>query len=493
MFHLPFALEVAITLLLVLIDLALRITAVFVIPRQKRPTTATAWLMAIFFVPYVGILVFLVFGMSKLPRRRREKQNEVTRFIRETSHGEETAHELGSDMQWLSSLIKLNRDLGAMPMMGGNRSSLHSNYRDSIADMTDAVRKAKRYVHAEFYIFLLDETTEEFFNALADARRRGVTVRVLLDHVANVGYPTYKKTLKWLDQTGMQWHLMMPFQPLRGRIQRPDLRNHRKLLVVDGEVAFMGSQNMVDRGYQKKKNRARGLQWKDLIVRLEGPIVLGINAIFITDWYQESDELLLRDNESPNAKGLPAAAPDEIDCQLVPSGPEFGAENNLRLFNALMYGAQKEIILTSPYFVPDDSLLYAITTAVQRGVHLELFVSQMSDQFMVYHAQRSFYEELLRVGVVIYLYRAPFILHAKHFTIDDQVAVVGSSNMDMRSFSLNAELSLMVHSKEFVADLHQVQEAYRRDSILLTREKWREEPFWKRSLDTVMRLTASLQ
>lgn len=493
MFHLPFALEVAIALLLVLIDLALRITAVFVIPRQKRPTTATAWLMAISFVPYVGILVFLVFGMSKLPRRRREKQNEVTRFIRETSHGEETAHELGSDMQWLSSLIKLNRELGAMPIMGGNRSSLHSNYRDSIADMTDAVRKAKRYVHAEFYIFLLDETTEEFFNALADARRRGVTVRVLLDHVANVGYPTYKKTLKWLDQTGMQWHLMMPFQPLKGRIQRPDLRNHRKLLVVDGEVAFMGSQNMVDRGYQKKKNRARGLQWKDLIVRLEGPIVLGINAIFITDWYQESDELLLRDNESPYAKGLPDAAPDEIDCQLVPSGPEFEAENNLRLFDALMYGAQKEIILTSPYFVPDDSMLYAITTAVQRGVHVELFVSQMSDQFMVYHAQRSFYEELLRVGMVIYLYRAPFILHAKHFTIDDQVAVVGSSNMDMRSFSLNAELSLMVHSKEFVADLHQVQEAYRRDSILLTREKWREEPFWKRSLDTVMRLTASLQ
>jgi cardiolipin synthase len=150
-------------------------------------------------------------------------------------------------------------------------------------------------------------------------------------------------------------------------------------------------------------------------------------------------------------------------------------------------------VLVSPYFVPDDSMLYAVTTAAQRGVQVELFVSEIGDQAVVFHAQRSYYETLLRAGVVIWLYRKPTILHAKHFTIDDDVSVVGSSNLDMRSFTLNLEVSMMVRGREFVNDLRQIEEGYRRASRRLTLDEWEARPLRVAVLDNVARLTAALQ
>jgi cardiolipin synthase len=321
------------------------------------------------------------------------------------------------------------------------------------------------------------------------AVKRGVTVRVLLDHVASVRSPGYHRTIRKLKRIGVDWNLMLPVQPWKGKFQRPDLRNHRKLLIIDGTIAFTGSQNMVDRSYNKRGNKRRGLQWRDLMVRFEGPIVAGINALFITDWYSETNELLLRETEEVQR----TSAPDLLDCQVVPSGPGFEGENNLRLFNSLLYSANEKIIITSPYFVPDESMLYAITTAAQSGLDVQLFVSEIGDQPVVYHAQRSYYEALLRAGVRIWLYAAPTVLHAKHFTIDDQVAVIGSSNMDMRSFSLNLEISVMVRGELFVKKLRAVEENYRSMSRELTLDEWLKQPMRSKVLDNVARLTATVQ
>jgi cardiolipin synthase A/B len=177
----------------------------------------------------------------------------------------------------------------------------------------------------------------------------------------------------------------------------------------------------------------------------------------------------------------------------VPSGPGYVAENNLRLFTTLIYSATRRVSLTSPYFVPDESLLYAVTTAAQRGIAVELFVSEVSDQFMVGHAQASYYRALLEAGVAIYLYPAPFVLHSKHLSIDDDVAVVGSSNMDQRSFALNYEVSLMLVGEGIVRPLREVEDRYRQASRRLTPEEWRRRAPWLRYVDNVMRLTAALQ
>ncbi len=314
-------------------------------------------------------------------------------------------------------------------------------------------------------------------------------MRVLLDHWANRGKPFYKKTLHRLDAMGAQWHLMLPVQPLKGKYQRPDLRNHRKLLVVDGEVAYMGSQNVTDSTYNLRKNIRRGLHWVDLMVRLEGPVVASVNAVFLSDWYSETDEILFGDAEGVGI----GAAQGVLDCQIVPSGPGFEFENNLRLFLGLLYSAQKRIVLISPYFVPDEALLLAVTTACHRGVRVELFVSEEGDQAMVYHAQRSYYEALLRAGVHVWMYRKPYILHTKAFTIDDEVAVIGSSNMDMRSFGLNMEISMLVRGASFVAQMRDVEEEYRDLSRELTLDEWMRQPLRSTVLDNIARLTSALQ
>jgi len=355
--------------------------------------------------------------------------------------------------------------------------------------MAESISHAKRYVHVEFYILQADAATEGFFRSLEDAVERGVTVRVLLDHWANRNKPFYKQTVERLNAMGAQWHLMLPVQPFKGKYQRPDLRNHRKLLVIDGLTAFMGSQNVTDSTYNLRKNIKRGLHWVDLMVRLEGPVVASVNAVFLSDWYSETDEILTDDINLFDV----TPGPGDLDCQIVPSGPGFEFENNLRLFLGLMYYAQRKVIVVSPYFVPDEALLNAITTACHRGLQVELFVSEEGDQAVVYHAQRSYYEVLLRAGVKIWMYRKPFILHSKSMTIDDEVAIIGSSNMDMRSFGLNMEISMLVRGEEFVREMREVEQRYRDLSRELTLEEWETQPLRSTVLDNLARLTSALQ
>lgn len=471
------------------VNVFIRIGAVITVPRKRRPTTALAWLLAIFAAPIPGTMALNLFGSTLLPKGRREKQTQINDFILDTTSGLDLVTKEESWPRWFGSVVDLNRKLGAMPLVGGNDAELYDDFAVTMRAMTAAVKKATRYVHVEFYLFAYDKATIEFCQALDDAHRRGVVVRVLYDDWTTMRNPAGKKTIAWLERTGIPYRAMLPVRPSTILRRRPDLRNHRKVVVIDGTVGFMGSQNMVDPDYNKGSNKRRGLRWKDLMIRLEGPVVAGVNAIFITDWYAETNELLEREADPIHD----VQEPDTLDCQIVPSGPGFEGENNLRLFNALVYGAQEKLIIVSPYFVPDDSMLYAITTAAQRGVEVQLFACEVGDQFMVYHAQRSYYETLLRAGVRIFLYEKPIVLHAKHFTVDSDVAVVGSSNMDMRSFSLDFEVSVMIRGRRFVDRLRAIEDDYRSKSRELSLAAWLDRPLLARILDNVCRLTAAVQ
>lgn len=474
-----------------IIDMAIRVAAVIIVPRNRKPTAGTAWLMAIFFLPIPGILLFWLIGNPKLPRKRLRLQEEINTQVRAGSADLVQLSRRDDEPEWFSSLIELNSNLGALPMLGGNQASLIGGYDISLETMAQEIDLATEFVHVEFYIVSYCDATEDFFNALGRASARGVKVRLLMDHIASLRSPRYRETKKRLTELGVEWRLMLPVQPFKGKYQRPDLRNHRKLLVVDGRVAFMGSQNLIDRSYLKRGNVRRGLKWQDLMTRIVGPTVDALNVIFLSDWYAETGEVLA----VPLGAYTPVdpLADDLLDCQVVPSGPGFVAENNLRLFLGLLYGAQKRIVLTSPYFVPDEALMTAVTTAVQRGVPVELFVSEEGDQAVVYHAQRSYYEELLTAGVRIFMYPAPYILHSKHFTIDDDIAVIGSSNMDMRSFGLNLEVSLLVRGHTFVEEMRAIEDGYREISRELTLDEWRRQPLRSTILDNVARLTSALQ
>ncbi len=481
---------VIVTGLLAVAVIAIAIVSLAIVPRNRRPQTALAWLLLIYVLPIIGFLLFLLFGSRRLPKRRREKQTEINQYILDTTVGMDRVRKDPPWPPWLEPIVELNRTLGAMPLVGGNTAELYTDYAESIAAMTAAVRSAQRVVHVEFYILSLDDATADFFDALEDAVGRGITVRVLYDHVASVRVKGYRRTIRRLEAIGADHRAMLPVRPWRGQWQRPDLRNHRKFLIVDGTTAFTGSQNLVDRGYHRRPLRnGDRLAWKELVVRFDGPIAAGVEALFATDWYSETDELLLRESVV-----APEVDPEVgLDAQVVPSGPAFEGENNLRLFNSLLYAAQEQIQICSPYFVPDESMLYAITTAAQSGLDVQLFVSEIGDQTLVFHAQRSYYEELLRAGVRIWLYRSPTVLHAKHFTIDDQVAVIGSSNMDMRSFSLNLEVSVMVRGASIIRRLREVEQSYRDNSTELTLEAWLRRPAHMRVFDDIARVTATVQ
>ena len=472
---------------LLALDLALRIALLGIIPHNRKPSSAMAWLLLILLIPFVGLAIFLLLGRTEIGRRRHAKQAEVNDLIRErTSTATASLQAPGSS--YVESVVTLNRNLGALPASRGNEVTLHSDYRESIEAMTAAVDDAQHFVHVQFYITAWDSVTGPFFDALIRATDRGVTVRLLFDYLGSKGIPGYKDMLTRLDETRIVWRAMLPIGLRKGELRRPDLRNHRKILVVDGVVAFMGSQNLIEPGYDKEKNHLVGREWVELTCRVVGPTVAALDSVFATDWYSETDELLT-DEVVP-----PAAAPcGDLTCQVIPSGPGFATENNLRAFTTLLYSARRRISITSPYFVPDESLLYAVTTAAHRGVEVELFVSEEGDQFMVYHAQCSYYGALLEAGVRIYLYPAPYVLHSKHFSIDEDVAVLGSSNMDLRSFGLNYEVSMMLEGGDVVSRMRKVEDAYRMQSRELTQEEWAKRPWRSRYADNVMRLTSALQ
>jgi len=475
-------------LILTLVDFAIRVLVLGIIPGNRRPTTAMAWLLCIFIVPTLGLLLFLLFGNFRLSRRRRAQQEAVNTRIRAGTSELQTAESRYDGPEWVASASELNKTLGSLPMVDGNSIELLPGYPDSIKAMAEAVRGAKWFVNAEFYIMSSDHVTDDLLTALEEAAERGVEVRVLFDHLGTLRIKGYRRLKDRLNASKIRWRPMLPLSPVHGQWRRPDLRNHRKIMVIDGEIAFTGSQNLIEPSYNNPRHRKVGREWVELMACLRGPIVTTLNVVFATDWLSETDESI-----EDQLEHQPEPHPGNVTAQVVPSGPGFITENNLRLFNTLIYSAQHKISLCSPYFVPDDSLLYAVTTAAQRGVEVELFVSEKGDQFLVHHAQQSYYQALLEAGVRIYLYKAPFVLHAKHFTIDNEVAVLGSSNMDMRSFSLNLEVSVMMLGQDIVQRIRAVEDTYRSISHELLLEDWMERPMKVKYVDNVARLSAVLQ
>ncbi len=470
-----------------IIDLAIRVVAVATIPHNRRPSSSLGWLLLIMITPLLGMVIFLLIGSPFVRGRRQLVQERGDKMI--TSRAESLPDvPKGAELpDGLSSLVRLNRELTSLPMLAGTSHGLYGDYTASLAAMTEAVRDARARVYVEMYAMARDHATEDFFDAMADAVRRGVTVRVLYDHIGSRKYPGFKQMNAWLDAHGIEWRQMMPIKPLQGRWRRPDLRNHRKLLVVDSEVAFMGSQNMIDSSYLMPANLKTGRHWLDLNIKLTGPVVASIEAVFALDWLTETGDSLAEHVQQPGAD--PGGQP----MQLVPSGPGYRTMPNLRLFTALIHRAQHSLSITSPYFVPEDSLLEAVTTAAYRGVDVELFVSEEADQFVVHNAQASYYEALLEAGVRIYLYPKPTVLHAKFFTVDDVAGVIGSSNMDYRSFGLDYEISLLGTAPEFVADLQQIADGYRQTCRELTAQEWAARPRIQRYKENVTRLMAILQ
>ncbi|APT93309.1 cardiolipin synthase [Corynebacterium phocae] len=470
-----------------LVDYSIKIFAIGFVPEGRRPSSSTAWLLAILLVPFVGLPLFLLMGSPYINRRRHRLQAQAREMIDDVQKDipDHPSCTLPSEVE---SVIRLNRRLTGFPAVEGKNEGLHTDYAQIIQAIARAVDQAQDYVYIEIYIQSWDEDTEPFYRALERARQRGVKVKLLLDQIGSLKYPGYFGLGRRLSGIGVDWRLTMPLQLHKFRFRRPDLRNHRKLVVIDGKRGFLGSMNMISRRYNTSTR-----MWVDYMVELSGPIVTSLEVLFAVDWYLESDEVL--DFEHPQP--LPQFTPSANYLQLIPSGPGYKAEPNLRMYNSLIHHAKKHLVMVSPYFVPDESMLEAVTTACYRGVTVELFVSEKADQFMVGHAQSSYYQTLLEAGVKIWLFPAPFVLHSKFLLADpdgsEPMSMFGSSNMDMRSFGLNYESTLLVAEGNLIAELNQLANNYQVVCHELTLDEWSQRGPFRRYIDNVMRLTSALQ
>lgn len=471
------------------IDWIIRIAFLLYIPRKRKPSSAIAWLLVIFILPGLGILLFLIIGSNKLSKKRRNIQKRVDKLIEQGGHASEARiSKLDSKKQQrIEAIVDLNYSLGKLPLSIGNTVDILPEYNDAIKEIIKHINKATEFVHLEYFIIALDDTTQPLFDALAAAVERGVKVRVLFDGLGYRAYPRKKEMKKLMTKLGFDWQIMLPVRPKPGSYNRPDLRNHRKIVVIDDQVAFIGSQNLIDRTYHRKDD----IYYNELVAKLAGPIVRQCSVVFASDWFAETNQQLTS-IVSPKKRPLPKET-GNILAQILPSGPGYETENNALLFSQLMHTARKEIFITNPYFVPDEPILAAITAAAKRGVKVTLLNSESMDQWMVGQAQRSYYEELMHAGVDIYLHKSPVLLHSKHMTIDDDIAIIGSSNMDIRSFELDLECILTTYSEPVVTKLRKVQAQDLQNAKKLTWSAWEKRGIKNRFLESVARLTAALQ
>ena len=467
------------TLVYLISEWVIRLGMLVYVPQKRTPAAARAWLLLIFIFPWGGLVLYATVGRPRLSEKRRELQHRASEMIRTVAREKPDPNMVDPGVSpEYEQVVRLATNLGDFALLQGNEVQLLPDFQQSIDRLLADIALASHHVHLLYYIFCDDTTGRRVADALTQAVGRGVKCRLLMD---GFGSRRAIGTLApRLRSAGVDVVELLPVRWFRRNPTRPDLRNHRKLAVIDGRIGYVGSQNIMDAGFPK------GLVNEDLMVRVAGPVVVELQAVFLTDYSMETGM------PSVDMALFPSSARSGTTiAQVLPSGPGYPQENTQCMIVSLVHAAKKRVIMTTPYFVPDESLLQAIRTAVLRGVEVHLVVSRKSDHLIVALAQQSYYQELLARGVMIYQY-APGFLHAKHVSIDDTLALIGSSNLDIRSFALNAEISMIVYDPHVVAALRVVQERNMAMADRLTAEGWAKRPPWSKILQNTARLLDSV-
>lgn len=459
---------------------SIRLVMIVVVPLRRSPEASRSWLLLVFFLPIPALVIYLLIGRPSYPRWQRQRFVRLPAILAAASR--EIAHsrfcrrpDLPATLAGPALLIE---KLGQFPALAGNDVKLLSDYDDVIDRIVADIDQAQQTVHLLFYIFADDETGRRVIDALDRAARRGVKCRVLIDAIGSRQWAL--GVSKLLAPAGVEVRLALRVGVFRRRSARADLRNHRKIAIIDSLVGYVGSQNITNA--VSRRNIAN----EELVAQVVGPITTELQAVFIADWFMETDEEL----------AMPALFPHHhpdagVVAQVLPSGPDYPDAGIGHLMAALVHGARERVVVTTPYFVPDEAFLQALKTAVLRGVEVHLVVSYLTDHVLVKFAQRSYYSELLLAGIHVHLYKGGF-LHAKHVTFDDEIALLGSSNVDIRSFVLNAEISFFAFDRGVTAQLQREQIRCFGASETLTFDAWEKRMIAHKICENLARLAGPL-
>lgn len=467
------------TLLWTLLVIGWLVTSAVVILLQRRSSTATmAWLLALAFMPLIGLIVYRLFGPLRLERKR------LRRLSRRKVVGDAVAAlgELGPQDGDLAQLARVATSLGEAPPLRARDVQLLTDGRSTYAAIVEAIRAARHHVHLEYYIWTPDTIGTRLRDLLVERARAGVQVRLVLDAM---GAKACKEAfLAPLRAAGAEVVWFNPVR-LRGlRLRRPDFRTHRKIVVCDGRVGFTGGMNVTDAHSEEFGPD----YWRDTHLRVDGAAVWALQRLFLEDFYFAAERLPPIGPDLFPPVGDPAAAGAHV-VQVIGSGPDTADVAIQRAVFTAIGQAQRRLWVTTPYFVPDEAVLTALVAAGLRRVDVRLVIPARGDSKLVDLAARSYLPELLSAGVRVYEY-GPRFIHAKTMVVDDDVAIVGTANLDNRSFRLNFELVAVVYGAVVNAPLAAAFEADLRSCRELSRRA--REPFFTRLGQAGARLLSPL-
>lgn len=470
-------------------DLLIRIgLSVRVIMRRRPVGVSLAWLMIILAVPFGGAVIYLTFGETRLGRRRAER----AALVHEPYMDWLADLEKRTDIHWsqlgpeCEPLARLTEATVGIPPMSGNCVELIEETDEVFHRIIADIDAAQRTCHMVFYIWNNGGLADEVADALIRAAKRGVICRILVDDVGSAPFLRSEMAQR-LRREDVRLHAALPVGLIRSLFVRLDLRMHRKIVVIDGEVGYTGSLNMVDPRYFKQ---GAGVgQWVDAMVRVRGPIVEGLAITFLEDWELDTGEGLEQLRDTGDVRALEEVG--EAAVQVVPSGPVTDSHAIQQVLLMAIYSARRELILTSPYFVPDELLLTALVSAASRGVNVILIVPARVDSILVRYASQAHKIDLLEAGVKIAMFKGG-LLHTKSISVDGEFSLFGSLNLDPRSLWLNFEITLSAYDKEFTTVLRDLQERYIEDSQFMDLAEWRKRPAIERLITNAARLLSPL-
>jgi cardiolipin synthase len=448
---------------------------------KKEPPATFAWILVILFVPVVGVVLFWYLGRDRVRRPMRHRlvvSAPMRSRIGDRLSGQfpeqhaERERVIAAQPEEQRGVMRLAGRMGRGEIRAGNSVEVLVGASPTYEAMLAAIEAATDHIHLEYYIFRPDTTGKMFLAALESAARRGVRVRLLYDGYGSVGLGPACRALR---RAGGYATPFFPLDPIR-RASTINLRNHRKVMIVDGRVGFCGGVNVGN----------MFLSWRDVHLRVDGPAVADLQRIFVEDWYFAARQDLTLPVFFPD---LPKAG-DAI-VQIVESGPDERVESIQRLLFAAIASARRTVWITTPYFVPDRAVNVALQTAALRGVDVKLIVPRSSNHRVTFHAGRSFYDELLATGVKIHEY-VPGMLHTKAMIVDGRFATVGSANLDVRSFRLNFEMIAVLYGPADVARLTAIfdEDLAQTDEVDL--ERWRNRAISTRMKEGFGRLCSPL-
>ncbi len=454
---------------LILLEFLFRVGLVIMILSRRRiePATRLSWIILLLAIPFIGVFIFLLVGGIRFGKQRIERHRRIIEELaRPEVHasadpGASAIGSLNGVSSRISGLVEQVSDSG--PVLG-NEIELFSNTDLILRGLESDIEAAREHCHFMFFIWLDDAAGVRIGEALISAASRGVQCRVLVDAVGSKAFLRSALCRKMRDG-GVQVVDALPANAIRALFSRLDLRNHRKIVVIDRELAWTGSQNLAEASFAPKPEFA---PWIDCAVRLQGPAAKELHLLFVEDWYLDTDESLVRFLMTP----VPLR-PGGVPAQAFGTGPNF---HNLAATNALqsfIHEAEQKLVMTTPYFVPDVATVVNLATAARRGVEVHLVVPLRNDSRLVGLASRSSYGTLLEAGVRIHEFEGG-LLHAKTITVDSDISLVSSANLDRRSLFLNFEAGLYVYDQDFTSQLRFLQQSYIESSRTVDPARWNE-------------------